>query len=50
MGVIRTATPGLIVGETMPRTARLTEKIAVLRACTTRDSSHSSSGYYMTTG
>src|SRR4051794_29081329 len=26
---IRTATPGTLVGETMPRTARLTEKIAV---------------------
>ena len=50
MGIIRTATPGLQIGETMPRTARLTEKIAVLRACTTQDSSHSSSGYYMTTG
>lgn len=50
LGTIRTATPGLIIGETMPRTARLTEKIAVLCACTTRDSSHSSSGYYMTTG
>lgn len=50
MGVIRTATPGLIIGETMVKTARLTEKIAVLRACSTNDSSHSSSGYYMTTG
>jgi hypothetical protein len=34
----------------MPRTAKLTEKIAVLRAVSTGDSSHSSSGYYMTTG
>jgi hypothetical protein len=50
MGVIRTATPGLIVGEAMVKTSRLTEKLAVLRACSTDDSSHSSSGYYMTTG
>jgi uncharacterized protein (DUF1501 family) len=47
---IRTATPGLIVGELMPKTARLTEKIAVLRAVQTNDSAHSSSAYYMTTG
>src|SRR5262249_44240173 len=47
---IRTATPGLLVGELMPRTARLTEKIAVLRAVQTSDSAHSSSAYYMTTG
>jgi hypothetical protein len=34
----------------MPRTARLTNKIAVLRAMHTGDNAHSSSGYYMTTG
>lgn len=50
LGTIATATIGLRIGEIMPRTARLTEKIAVLRAVTTGDSSHSSSGYYMTTG
>jgi Protein of unknown function (DUF1501) len=50
MGVIRTATPGLIIGETMVKTSRWTEKISVLRAVSTNDSSHSSSGYYMTTG
>jgi len=47
---IQSATPGVLVGELMPRTARLTERIAVLRAMQTNDSSHSSSGYYMTTG
>jgi hypothetical protein len=47
---IATAVPGLHVGELMPRTARLTDKICVLRAMTTDDNSHSSSGYYMTTG
>ncbi|OWK35042.1 hypothetical protein FRUB_09884 [Fimbriiglobus ruber] len=50
LGVIRSATPGLILGELMPKTARLTEKIAVLRAVQTNDNAHSSSGYYMTTG
>jgi hypothetical protein len=50
MGVIRSATPGLLLGETMVKTSRHTEKIAVLRAVSTNDSSHSSSGYYMTTG
>ena len=47
---IASATPGLFVGELMPKTARLTEKISVLRAVCTNDSAHSSSGYYMTTG
>jgi hypothetical protein len=46
---IRSATPGLLVGELMPRTARLTGKIGVLRAVSTNDNAHSSSGYYMTT-
>ncbi len=50
LGVIPTATPGLWIGETMQRTARLTRHIAVLRACQTYDNAHSSSGYYMTTG
>lgn len=49
LGVIRTATPGLVIGETMTRTARLTEKIAILRAVSTNDNAHSASGYYMTT-
>src|SRR5262245_16310814 len=47
---IQSATPGLLVGETMSLTARLTNKIAVLRAVSTNDNAHSSSGYYMTTG
>src|SRR5262245_5909056 len=41
---IASAIPGLQVGELMPKTARLTEKIAVLRAVATNDSAHSSSG------
>ena len=47
---IATRTSGLMVGELMPRTALLTDKIAVLRAVTTGDNAHSSSGYAMLTG
>lgn len=49
-GVIAAKTPGLSVGELMPRTAALTDKIAVLRAVVTNDNAHSSSGYQMLTG
>lgn len=47
---IATRTPGLNVCELMPRTALLTDKIAVLRAMYTGDNAHSSSGYAMLTG
>ncbi len=46
----RTATAGLLIGELLPRTARLTNKMAILRAVSTSDNAHSSSGYYLTTG
>lgn len=49
-GSISTRTPGLLVGELMPRTALLTDRIAVLRAMVTNDNAHSSSGYQMLTG
>lgn len=49
-GTIATATPGLRVGELMPQTAALTDRIAVLRAMATDDNAHSSSGYWMLTG
>ncbi len=49
-GRIPTRTPGLFVGELMPRTAQHTDKIAVLRAVVTNDNAHSSSGYQMLTG
>ncbi len=42
--------PGLLVGELMPRVAALTDQIAVLRAVSTHDNAHSSSGYWMLTG
>jgi hypothetical protein len=47
---IGTATPGLQVGELMPKTAMLTDRIAVLRAMATDDNAHSSSGYWILTG
>jgi uncharacterized protein (DUF1501 family) len=47
---IQSSVPGIQVGELMPRTAQQLDKIAVLRAMVTNDNSHSSSGYYMTTG
>jgi hypothetical protein len=50
LGCVATATPGLRVGELMPKVARQTDKIAVLRAVSTDDNAHSSSGYWMLTG
>lgn len=47
---ISTSTPGMQIGELMPRTARLTHHIAALRALSTHDNAHSSSGYWMLTG
>lgn len=49
-GTIASRTPGLMVGELMPMTAALTDRIAVLRAMVTNDNAHSSSGYHMMTG
>jgi hypothetical protein len=47
---IATRVPGIEVCELMPRTSRLTDKICVLRALSTNDNAHSSSGYWMLTG
>ena len=47
---IPTSVPGLQVGELMPHTARLADKLCVLRAISSNDNAHSSSGYYMLTG
>lgn len=49
-GVIPTRTPGLMVGELMPKTAELTDRIAVIRSVVTGDNAHSTSGYQMLTG
>ena len=49
-GAIDSKTPGLIVGELMPKVAQLTDKLAVMRAVVTGDQAHSSSGYQILTG
>ena len=47
---IATKVPGLSLSELMPRTAQVADKLCVLRAMSTGDNAHSSSGYYMLTG
>ncbi len=47
---IATNVSGIHVGELMPQTARQMDKIAALRALSTDDNAHSSSGYWMLTG
>ncbi|MCA9117717.1 MAG: DUF1501 domain-containing protein, partial [Planctomycetaceae bacterium] len=49
-GAIATRTPGLFVGELMPKTAALTDRVAVIRSMVTGDNAHSTSGYQMLTG
>lgn len=49
-GPIDTVVPGLSLSSLMPRTAQIADKICVLRAMSTGDNAHSSSGYYMLTG
>ena len=49
-GPIATNVPGLMLSELMPLTAQQADKICVLRAVSTGDNAHSSSGYYMLTG
>jgi hypothetical protein len=47
---IASSVPGLHVGELMPRAAALAHHCCVLRAVSTADNAHSSSGYWMLTG
>ena len=47
---IPTAVPGVRFGELMPKLALRADRLAVLRAVSTNDNAHSSSGYYMLTG
>src|SRR5436190_16309545 len=49
-GPIATRVPGIQICELMPRLARWTDQLALLRAVSTGDNAHSSSGYYMMTG
>jgi hypothetical protein len=47
---IATRVPGIQICELMPRLAQWTDRLAILRAVSTGDNAHSSSGYYMLTG
>jgi hypothetical protein len=47
---IATAVPGVSICELFSRTAKVTDKVCFLRAVSTGDNAHSSSGYYMLTG
>jgi hypothetical protein len=47
---IATSVPGTRFCELLPGLSRQADKLAVLRAVSTRDNAHSSSGYYMMTG
>ena len=47
---IATTVPGLSISELLPRTALVADKLCILRAVSTGDHAHSSSGYYMLTG
>lgn len=49
-GPIDTDVPGVRFCELLPRAAQMASKLAVLRAVSTGDNAHSSSGYYMLTG
>ncbi len=49
-GPIATTVSGLSISELLPRTAQVADKLCILRAVSTCDNAHSSSGYYMLTG
>jgi hypothetical protein len=47
---IATSVPGIRVSSLLPRLARQADRLCLLRAVSTGDNAHSSSGYYMLTG
>src|SRR5262249_21789158 len=47
---IATNSSGVSVSELLPLTARQADKLCILRALSSNDNAHSSSGYYMLTG
>lgn len=49
-GPISTSVPGTQFCELLPQTSLLADRLAVLRAVSSNDNAHSSSGYYMMTG
>lgn len=50
IGSIATSVPGVHFSETLPHTARLAHRLAIIRSMTTDIHSHSTSGAYMLTG
>ena len=49
-GPIRTNIPGIQFSELLPRTAGMADKLAICRAMSTNDNTHSTSGYWVLTG
>ncbi len=49
-GPIDTRVPGMQIGALLPNVAKVADKLCLLRAVSTDDNAHSSSGYYMLTG
>lgn len=47
---IRSKVPGIHLGELLPHTARVTDRLAIIRSMTTDNNSHATSGYWMLTG
>jgi len=47
---INTVVPGIQIGELLPHSAQVMDRVALLRAVSTGDNAHSSSGYAMLTG
>ncbi len=47
---IQTNVPGVHFGELLPRTARIADKLAVVRSIATDDNNHDVSGYWVLTG
>ena len=47
---IHTNVPGIQFCELLPRTARIADKLAICRAMSTNDNTHSTSGYWVLTG
>lgn len=47
---IRTNVPGIDFCELLPRTARIADKLAIIRSMATDDNNHDSSGYWLLTG
>jgi len=47
---ISTCVPGIQYSELLPHSAQIADRLAILRAVSSNDNAHSSSGYYMLTG